>query len=462
MANDSESQPSFAWVEYDPRALAERRAAGVYKQQRRVVRAHVAHTSSGLRKATIARKESIAKIPGPKKAIKATRQSTETPMTQDEADKLAYDSISRLFSRLRSRDANAIASMGQKSDRVLLWNAFTGGTICFDAALFVAGTYANTCGLSRRELHYDFGSGLLFLRGALLDSIQRTVIHTPKDTLNSISIALLAGWERRFGDHMSYKVHMQAWKTLPLAMGALEDISIAALTDVAMKCFQEATNERYIAENAFSTVRSLTNGTVVPSGLPLGFHVIPTERPEALSLLSTISNCARFDYTLPRSVEDFRKLVIEIMSWSASHSVSAVPDELYEEQWDRLQLNACYHIRSAMICANEPLMWACIKAQGLTWIFDTQAGLDIHVQSCQHLKTHELMGTRYQDLAIWAKMTLNSHASPTKSGDEHISALLKHTDIRTWEQMEALLKRFMYRQELSGAKYRRLFDALVY
>lgn len=461
MANDFGNQMSFAWVEYDPRALAERRAAGVYKQQRRVVRAHVAHTSSGLRKATIARKESIAKASGPKKAIKAPVKSTETPATQDEANKLAYDWVSRLFARLRSRDANAIASMGQKSDRVLLWNAFTGGTICFDAAMFVAGTHANTCGLSRRELQHDFGSGLLFLRGALLDGIQRTIVHKPKDTLNSISIALLAGWERRFGDHQSYKVHMQAWKTLPLAMGALEDANIAALTDVAMKCFQEANNERYIAENAFSTVRSLTHGKVVPSGLPLGFHVIPTERPEALSLLSTISNCARFDYTLPRSVEDFRKLVIDLMSWTASHSVSAAPDELYEEQWDKLQLNACYHIRSAMICANEPLMWACIKAQNLTWIFDTQAGLDIHVESCQSLKTHELMGTQYQDLAIWAKMTLNSHATPTQTGNDQISALIQHTDIRTWDQMEALLKRFMYREELSGAKYRRLFDALI-
>ncbi|KAH0153105.1 hypothetical protein KCU67_g9597, partial [Aureobasidium melanogenum] len=462
MANDSESQPSFAWVEYDPRALAERRAAGVHKQQRRVVRAHVAHTSSGLRKATIAQRESIAKAAGPKKAIKAPSKSTTTPTTPDEADKLAYDSISRLFSRLRSRDANAIASMSQKSDRVLLWNAFTGGNICFDAAMFVAGTHANTCGLSRRELQHDFGSGLLFLRGALLDGIQRTIVHSPRDTLNSISIALLAGWERRFGDHLSYKVHMQAWKTLPLAMGALEDTSIAALTDVAMKCFQEAINERYIAEIAFSTVRSLTNGTVMPSGLPIGFHVIPTERPEALSLLSTISNCVRFDYTLPRSVEDFRKLVIETLSWSASHSVSAAPDELYEEQWDKLQLNACYHIRSAMICANEPLMWACIKAQNMKWIYNTQTALDIHVESCQHLKTHELMGTKYQDLAIWAKMTLNSHATPTQSGDEHISTFLEHTDIRNWEQMEALLKRFMYREELSSAKYRRLFDAIVY
>jgi hypothetical protein len=308
MSNESKNQASFAWVEYDPRALKERRALGVYNQQRRVVRAHVAHTSSGARQATIARKTSIAKALGPKKAIKAPKKSTIISRPQDQADKVAYDSVSRLFSRLRSHDAHAIASMAQKSDRILLWNAFIGGTICFEAAMFVAGTYANTCGISRHDLHSGFGSGLLFLRGALLDSIQRTIVHTPKDSFNSISLALLAGWERRFGDHQSYELHMQAWKNLPLAIGSLEDGSIAALADVAMICFQEATQERYIEEISFSLGRSPTSGRVLPEGLPPGFYIVPTDPPEALSLLSTVTKCAIFDYTAPNSIADFLKI----------------------------------------------------------------------------------------------------------------------------------------------------------
>jgi hypothetical protein len=460
MNNESKNQASFAWVEYDPRALKERRALGVYNQQRRVVRAHVAHTSSGARQATIARKTSIAKALGPKKAIKAPKKSTIISNSQDQADKVAYDSVSRLFSRLRSHDAHAIASMAQKSDRILLWNAFTGGTICFEAAMFVAGTYANTCGISRHDLHSGFGSGLLFLRGALLDSIQRTIVHTPKDSFNSISLALLAGWERRFGDHQSYELHMQAWKNLPLAIGSLEDSSIAALADVAMICFQEATQERYIEEISFSLGRSPSSGRVMPEGLPPGFYIVPTDPPEALSLLSTVTMCATFDYTAPNSIADFRKIVIDTMSWNASHSVSAAPDELYEDQWDKLHMNACYHIRSAMISANAPIMCACMEAHNTPWGFDVQQGIDIHAEACRHLKTHELMGTKYQDVAIWAKMTMNSHATPTQSGDEHMSALMKHSGIDTWEQMESLLRKFVYREELTAGKYRRLFDAL--
>ncbi|KAH0287265.1 hypothetical protein M436DRAFT_57276 [Aureobasidium namibiae CBS 147.97] len=460
MSNESKSPPSFAWVEYDPRALKERRALGVYKQQRRVVRAHVAHTSSGARQATIARKTSLAKALGPRKAIKAPKQAAEVSEAQVQADKAAHDSITRLFSRLRSHDAHAFASLAQKSDRILLWSAFTGGTLCFEAAIFVASTHANTCGIAPHELHTGFGTGMLYLRGALLDSIQKSIIRTPRDGFNSISLALLAGWERRFGDHRSYEIHMKAWKNLPLAVGSLEDSGIAALTDVAMVCFREATQERYVAELAFSLNRSSIYGTVLPENLPLGFHIVPADRPEALSLLSTVTNCATFDYTAKNSIAGFRKLVIETMSWNASHSVSSTPDVNYEDQWDRLHLNACYHIRSAMISSNAPVMAACLRAHNATWELDVQAGIDVHAQSCQHLRTHELLGTKYHDVAIWAKMTLNSHATPSQSGDEHMSALMKHSGIKTWEQMESLLKRFVYREELSSSKYRRLFGAL--
>ncbi|KAI4828122.1 hypothetical protein E4T44_09833 [Aureobasidium sp. EXF-8845] len=453
MSNESKNQASLAWVEYDPKASKKRRA-GVCEEQRRVVRAHVAHTSWDARRATTVRKEPRAKATRPRGTPEAQAQA------QAQADKIAQDSISRLLSRLRSRDAHAVASMAQKSDRILLWNAFTGGTLCFEAAIFIAGTHVNTCGISPHELSAGYGTGILYLRGALLDSIQKSIIRTPNDGFNSISLALLAGWERRFGDHRSYEVHIQAWKNLPLAVGSLEDSGIATLTDVAMTCFQEATQERYNAELAFSLSQSLSSGTVLPEDLPPGFSIMPTDRPEALSLLSTVTNCATLDYTAKNSIANMRKLVIEIMSWSASHSVSVTPNVNYENQWDNLQLNACHHIRSAMISANAPVMEACLRAHNASWELDVQAGIDIHADSCRHSKTHELIGTRYHDLAIWAKMTLNSHATPTQSGDEHMNAIMKHSGIAGWEQMESLLEKFVYRKELSSGKYQKLFDRL--
>jgi hypothetical protein len=460
MSNQSRNQASFAWVEYDPRTSKKRRALGVYDQQRRVVRAHVAHTSWVGRKATTGSKESRTEALKPQRAMEVSRKSTSTSEAQAQADKTAYNSGSHLFSRLLSRNAHAIASMAQKSDRILLWNAFTGGILCFEAAIFIAGTYRNGCGISSHELDTTCGTCMLYLRAALLDSIQKSIIRTPPDGLNPISLALLAGWERRFGDHQSYEVHMQPWKNLPLAVRSQENSGIATLADVAMECFQEATQERYGAESASSRGRSLRYGTVLPENLPPGFHIVPIDRPEALSLLSTVTNCATLDYAADNSIADIRKFAMEIMSWNASHSVSATPDVDYEDRWDRLQINACYHIRSAMISANAPVMEACLNAHNASWELDIQGAIDIHADACRHLKTHELMGTEYHDVAIWAQMTLNSHATPTQSGDEHMRALMKHSGIVSWEQMESLLKRFVYREEVSGGKYRKLFDAL--
>jgi hypothetical protein len=120
MSNESRNQASFAWVEYDPRTSKKRRALGVYDQQRRVVQAHVAHTSWVDRKATTARKESRTGALKPQRAMEVSRKSTSTSEAQAQADKTAYNSGSRLFSRLLSRNAHAVASMVQKSDRILL------------------------------------------------------------------------------------------------------------------------------------------------------------------------------------------------------------------------------------------------------------------------------------------------------------------------------------------------------
>jgi hypothetical protein len=271
LINDN-NPPAFAWVEYDPRGVKDRKALGVYNQQRRIVRSQAAYTSSGTRKATIARKGLLQKSRRQSKTSSSASSPEEQHQQQQRQEHVqqAQDFISSLFARLRSRDATVNTDMAQKADRTLLWNAFTGNNTCFQAALFVAGTFANTCGISKKELHTGLGSGLLFLRGASLDGIQATIVDTPNDCLNSVSIALLAGWERRFGDQRSYEIHMLAWQALPLALGALDVGSIAALADVALESFREASQERYLQELASSVGRSLYHDGYLLAGLPSG------------------------------------------------------------------------------------------------------------------------------------------------------------------------------------------------
>jgi hypothetical protein len=81
-----------------------------------------------------------------------------------------------------------------------------------------------------------------------------------------------------------------------------------------------------------------------------------------------------------------------------------------------------------MISANAPVMVACLRVHNATWELDVQQSIDVHDQACQYLKTHELPGTEYLDVAIWANMTSDSRATPTQSGDEHMSALKLESD----------------------------------
>jgi hypothetical protein len=193
---------------------------------------------------------------------------------------------------------------------------------------------------------------------------------------------------------------MKEWKSLSLAIGSLIATSIAALAVMAMTYFQEALNERLIANTAFSMAKSPTFKRVFPEYVPSGFHVISINRPEALSLSDTVAECATFDYTSTRSIESFRKLITEITAWSANNSVSAEPDKSYEKQWDTLLLNTCYRVRSAMISTNAPIMLACINAHNAKWVNDDQQGISLQAESCRRLKTLDLIGTEYQNVAI--------------------------------------------------------------
>jgi hypothetical protein len=434
-------ESSLAWVTYDPRPQEG-------AQQRRSVRSQAAQRSANQRKATLAKKKTLRNQQYQR--LFATNNGQEVDEQQTEAQSV----ISSLFARLRSRDATATACMAQKADRTLLWTAFTSGNTCFEAALFVAGTFANTCGIHASKLHTGFGSGLLFLRGMSLNRIQEAIIYSPRDSLNSVSIALLAGWERRFGDQGSYQVHLHAWKMLPLATGSLDDSSIAALADVALECFREASQERALIESESRTSH--------PAGLPPGFQVMPTGRPESMSLLGLVAKITNTDPAAPASVTPLRRYGLETLAWSASHSIGVEPSESYEDGWDQHELTALYHIRSAQISLNGIIIRACLEAHNLPWGFDMQAGLDIHAEACQHLRSQELMGTRYQEIALWSKFVMIAVASPSPSNNAILSTLLKQTEIRSWCEMQSLLVRHEYPEALLGHKCRRLFKELVY
>lgn len=428
--------------------------------------------SAAARKATIARKQQQKEGQSTVLTHRAKKQRSEVT-NSDKNPKERTDSSGRIHNENSSTEVVVYVSsllgglwstvdrpdMAFKSMKTLLLDAFTNDTVLFQSALFVAGTHSNTCGMSASALH-GFGSGLLMLRGASLNAIQASVVAGDGDGMTSVAIALLAGWERRFGDRESYEVHIEAWKKMSLPAGALETNNISTLADLTLESFRQGLNERTLSGSVSLPLRSSGGRIHLPVGLPPGFMVLHADRPEAMSLLHLVVMINNHEPSAPNALKEIRKMSLENIAWAPNHSVACDPMPAYEDAWDQTELNALYHIRAACVSINGILIEATQQAHGVKWTFDLQAGLDIHATACQHLSSEELMGTRYEEVALWARFTIAAISTERYNSDT-LRSLLMRRGIQTWDELKSLLQRHVYPELYFGTKYYNLYRELM-
>lgn len=83
---------------------------------------------------------------------------------------------------------------------------------------------------------------------------------------------------------------------------------------------------------------------------------------------------------------------------------------------------------------------------------------DVHAQSCVHLRTDALIGTKYQDVAIWARVALAA-ISRDPSRDELFRNWLTVRRLDTWESLRAVMENHLL-QDAFFPQVRELFDAI--
>lgn len=179
-------------------------------------------------------------------------------------------------------------TMAQTSIRGDMRDAFTISPALFQATLFIAGTFSNTCGLSYADV--STGVGMAFMRGASLNAVSSAITQSEGEHWVSMAVALLAGWELRFGDRESYDIHMKAYRMLFGAPLDLNERSIAMMRDFAFESLREQLNDMVL-----STPLRTSNPSAVWHIKP-GFDVFsPVVLPEVKSLLSIVRDTASFD-----------------------------------------------------------------------------------------------------------------------------------------------------------------------
>lgn len=342
--------------------------------------------------------------------------------------------------------------------RALLWEIVTENTALWQSAYLISGTYSNTCGKPASAIH-GISSGLIYLRGKALEAIHASLESGKEQHLTYMAIAMLAAWERRFGDLEASKLHMEAWKrsSFPPSLLVSEEANVCDLMEVCWLAYREHLESRANAPSTASTKHHY------PSDLPLGFRRFPLNRPETRSLLHLVDQYARSRPNAADGITRSRALRIENMAWSPSHTLGHDPGNMpcvaYEETWDGKELWALYHIRAALVSLTGCFGIAAHSAHNVQWVGDIAPGLEVHTNSCIHLRTEDLMGGRYQEIALWAQFTMCS-ISRVPSRDRQLRRWMACCGIETWPQMQALLDRHLH-PELMGTKTEELYRTLM-
>jgi hypothetical protein len=290
---------------------------------RHKVRAQASRASANSRRATIATKlqknpqfiptPSLGAFPTPghgrqeallqaQRLHEALKQSgTDISAVSRHVDFQEFVSVVEALESQQSWLTRALAetTLAQTSIRGDMRDAFTVSPALFQATLFIAGTFSNTCGLSYSQVRT--GVGMAFMRGASLDAVRGAITAQQGEHWVSMAVALLAGWELRFGDRDSYDIHMTAYRTLFGAPLDLEENSIAMMRDFAFESLREQLN---------GLVISTPLRTSKPSAfwhIPPGFDVFgPVVAPEVKSLLAIIRDTVTFDPRPLKSLQFIR------------------------------------------------------------------------------------------------------------------------------------------------------------
>lgn len=443
--SQSSGNDSNVWVTENPRIYKNKKAVSTEEslRRKRQVRAQASKSSANIRKATIkARSERRAQL-SQGAASEISQVLDQAQILYSALDHAAdhhvdFHTFVQTLHLLNNQAKFLQTSLGetnlaQRAIRTQLSEAAPIHPSLFQATLFISGTYSNTCGLAHSDV--NLGVGLVFMRGSSIHAVNHALTTAAESShWTSMAIALLAGWELQFGDADSYSVHMKAWRNIFNHPPDLDESSVLMLRDFAFESLRDQLNTRAAARpDLGSRFRTAPD-------IPPGFRVLlPAVRPEARSILTILRDTIVYDIVSDTTCVRIRSLGLVTMAWSPHHSVSFVPNPDFEAAWDQLELNALYHLRAAVMAI---VAWHSHLAHSMhnaVTYLDIVAAGHVHAHSCAHLRTHALMDTRYQSLAIWARVVLCS-ISRVPDQDAEVRRYLVEAGLERWEQMEMLLR----------------------
>lgn len=481
-ASASDSGADGNWITWAPGQTAGKRGVSTQSHDvRRRIRAQASRASASQRKATLAAKArqqtqqapDLSNVPSGSAAssqsgvkdvlvqahrvTKALAQSHDrTVSATSAADDVKFREFVEVLHNLQSQRAwvdNALqeTSLSQKAIRMVLLDAMVASPTLFQSTLFMSGTFSNTCGLAPQDV--DLGYGMVFMRGASLEAVNGAITQAESEHWTSMAVALLAGWELRFGDKASYEVHMRAYQHMFDAAVAFEERNITLLSDLAFEALREQLN------SVQPRIPLRSSGPANALQLPPGFHVFTDMKPEVLSLLSIARATIDHKIDMPNAVSNIRGLGLQCMSWTPHHSVSVKPWPTFEADWDPEEMNALYHVRAAVLAIIAVHSYDAHTHHKAKTYLDIMGAADVHAFSCHHLRSAALIPTKYKWLVLWARFTLLA-ISRTSGHDPMVKQWMAELQVASWEDMKSILEAHVFVKTISE-RCRHLYQDLV-
>lgn len=320
----------------------------------------------------------------------------------------------------------------------------------FQSTLFIAGTFNNPYGPSFRDMHLDFG--ISFMRGVSLTAVQRAIATAENEDWVSLAMGLLAGWELRFGDRDSYEVHIDACRRAFGSGVPMEEHSVAMLCDFSFETLRQQLND--LARTGPSSGSTLSE----PWNVPSGFNVFSMVHPEVASLICLIRETIHFDPHAKDALAQIRGLGLQIISWTPHHHGTVVPLNALEYGWDATELNALLHVRAALVSIVALHSHICHSIHRATSYLNIMQAVDVHADLCNQLSMNALIGTKFQDVAVCARVVIAS-ISRDSTFDGLLREWLASLSITSWPEREGMMETYAL-LDTFRASCRDLFHAL--
>ncbi|KAF2724719.1 hypothetical protein K431DRAFT_131585 [Polychaeton citri CBS 116435] len=466
---DQERQ-NVTWVTFNPAVNAgsnNRRTYASNEERRRDVRSAAAKASAAARKATIARKEREKQL-----GCASPTDSRPRPRKRPSAKRLASaEHASELKNVDQCQQITADSSISSDVFETMLWSSILTNCDLHYTAMLLTATPSNYCAIDHPK-HVGAGRAcIISLRGSALRSIYQlsgTALNTRKAHGSfSAAIAVMAGWEQMYGDPKWYELHMKAWRDIvkPQQGASWEREHAAGMADRVIEVIRkryswlaaqtQGTRGLLLAEGEDS-MRTRAEEVLLATPFDLG-------RPEARVLVHISTKLLNYNPTAPNSMSAMHEMGILLLMWRpqrglpADWAAAGLDPELIEDL-------ALYHVRAALIAVGAAWSLLHSMATGNKLFMDVLDTIDEHFRETRPLRTEVLLGTKYEEIALWTRFTLTAKARPhfwDGRSIEILRQLIIRQDIQCWEDLDALLKRYPYVQPVYEDCSRELYQVLV-